>query len=143
MLLTIKLHDISFYTLASAMLPCDLFEKNVQRKYCTNPQVCLICSLSHKHTLIVGVSLNSPPPPTPEHANLITSILLCVVLYCCLSNYNAQTVEGECCCSPLHSLAAAILSGYFSVGIWQTEIPLDTQVKDQTAFLELYCFTAV
>lgn len=29
MLLTIKLHDISFYTLASAMLPCDLFEKNV------------------------------------------------------------------------------------------------------------------
>lgn len=32
MLLTIKLHDISFYTLASAMLPCDLFEKMFREK---------------------------------------------------------------------------------------------------------------
>lgn len=44
---------------------------------------------------------------------------------------------------PLRSLAAAMLSGYCSVGFWQTETPLHTQVKDHTAFLELYCFTAI
>lgn len=125
------------------MLPCNLFEKTFGEK-CTNPQVCLICSLSHKRTWTCSnrVSLNSPPPPPPEHTDLIISILLCVVLSCCLSNYNASTVD-ERCWFPLHSLAAAILSGYSSVGIWQTEIPLHTPVKDQTAFLELQCFPAI
>jgi len=32
LLLTIKLHDISFLTLASAMLPCDVFEKTFGEK---------------------------------------------------------------------------------------------------------------
>lgn len=42
----------------------------------------------------------------------------------------------------LISSAAAVLSGYFSGEIWQTELPLHTQVEDQTALLELCCFIA-
>lgn len=91
-------------------------------KTCTNPQVCPICSLSHKHALIVRVPLKSLPSSSPRtcRLNYKHAALHSVVL---LSNYNAQTVEGERCWSPLHSLAAAILSGYFSVGIWQTRDP--------------------
>lgn len=104
-------------------------------KNCTKPQVCLVRSLSHRHALIARTSLNSLSLPPPEHADLIISLLLCLVLHCCLSPDNAQPVEGECCWS-LHSLAAAVLWGDFCVGIWQPGIPLLTPVKDQPAFLE-------